>query len=40
MEDRQKKIDEMIAHLKKQLENEEPLDMKMLADLTDMRRIA
>lgn len=31
-------VEEMVAHLKKQLENNEPLDMKMLADLTDMRR--
>lgn len=38
MDDRQKKIDEMVAYLKAQLEANEPLDMKMLADLTDMRR--
>lgn len=40
MEDRQKQIEEMIAHLKAQLEAGDPIDMKKLADLMEMRRSA
>jgi nucleoid-associated protein YejK len=38
MEDRQKQIDSMVAHLKSQLESGDPIDLKELADLMDMRR--
>lgn len=31
-------IEEMVAHLKKQLANEEPVDIKMLEDLNALRQ--